>query len=62
MLFYIYHNPNYNKKGVKPMISDQHYKLLNKKIESSETANDNKTNQDNVGNANKTHISKRSPI
>jgi YVTN family beta-propeller protein len=46
----------------KGKITDQHYKLLNKKIESSETTSDNKTNQDNVGTANKTHISKRSPI
>jgi YVTN family beta-propeller protein len=33
----------------KGKISDQHYNLLNKKIESSETTSDNKTNHDNIG-------------
>ena len=46
----------------KGKITDQHYDWLNKKIESSDTTSDNKTNHDNIGTDNQTQVSRRSPI
>jgi hypothetical protein len=46
----------------KGKISDQHYNLLNKKIESFEITNNNKTSMNKLGNINQTDVSKRSPI
>jgi YVTN family beta-propeller protein len=47
----------------KGKISEQHYNLLNKKIESFVNTNENKTSEDkSEETANQTHITKRSPI
>jgi hypothetical protein len=42
----------------KGKISDEHYKLLNKKIESFVKTTDNKTNGNKLGNANQTDVSR----
>jgi hypothetical protein len=46
----------------KGKINDQHYNLLNKKIESFNIALDNKTNGNNISASNQMQVSKRSPI
>jgi hypothetical protein len=49
----------------KGKISDEHYNLLNKKIESfvnTTDNNNNKTTENKLETTNQTHISKRSPI
>jgi len=46
----------------KGKITEQHYNLLNKKIESFVNMNENKTSDNKLQGANKTRITKRSPI
>jgi YVTN family beta-propeller protein len=53
---------NIEESYAKGKISDQHYNLLNKKIESLMSTNENKINDNKLGDADKTRIMKRSPI
>jgi len=46
----------------KGKISQQHYNLLNKKIESFVITHKNQTSDDKLEHANKTGIAKRSPL